>query len=110
MRRVPHDEVPKIVARRIPFGWRLTIATGVEAAWELLENSPIIIDRYRAVTVSFGYSGDSVLNSFAESPTPSHMAQTSFHGLSVCESSVTLLARPFALAERGFSWLGAVRA
>ncbi|MCW1384236.1 DUF2585 domain-containing protein [Novosphingobium sp. KCTC 2891] len=43
--------------------WALAAAVMVEAGWEILENSPIIIDRYRAVTVSWGYSGDSVLNS-----------------------------------------------
>lgn len=46
--------------------WALALAVLVEGSWEILENSPIIIDRYRAVTVSFGYSGDSVLNSFAD--------------------------------------------
>jgi hypothetical protein len=44
----------------------LPIAVAFEAFWELLENSPLIIDRYRAVTVSFGYAGDSVLNSLAD--------------------------------------------
>ena len=38
----------------------------VEAAWEVMENTPMVIDRYRAVTVSFGYSGDSIVNSTAD--------------------------------------------
>lgn len=46
--------------------WALALAVLVEGSWEILENSPIIIDRYRSVTVSFGYSGDSVLNSAAD--------------------------------------------
>jgi hypothetical protein len=46
--------------------WALPIAVLVEAAWEVTENTPMVIDRYRAVTVSWGYSGDSIVNSAAD--------------------------------------------
>jgi hypothetical protein len=49
-----------------PIRWALPIAVAVEAAWEIMENTPMVIDRYRAVTVSFGYSGDSIINSAAD--------------------------------------------
>ena len=49
-----------------PASWALPIAVAFEAFWELLENSPMIIDRYRAVTVSYGYEGDSVINSLSD--------------------------------------------
>ncbi len=54
------------VARRWSVGARFVAVMAVEAAWELLENSPIIIDRYRAATMAWGYSGDSILNSLSD--------------------------------------------
>ena len=56
----------RLVARRWPVGWRLVAATFIEAAWEILENSPIIIERYRSATAALGYSGDSILNSVSD--------------------------------------------
>jgi hypothetical protein len=55
-----------LVARRLAFGWRLGIATVVEAAWEIVENSDAVIERYRSVTISLDYYGDSVLNVVAD--------------------------------------------
>lgn len=49
-----------------PARWALPIAVFVEAAWEIAENTPMIINRYREVTVSWGYSGDSIVNSASD--------------------------------------------
>jgi hypothetical protein len=55
-----------LVARRYPVGWRFLAAVLVEAGWEVIENTPMVIDRYRATTAALGYTGDSVLNSMSD--------------------------------------------
>ena len=55
-----------LVARRWPVERRFLTALLIEAAWEVIENTPWIIDRYRATTAALGYTGDSVLNSVAD--------------------------------------------
>lgn len=55
-----------LVARRWPIGVRFLAALVVETAWEVAENTPMVIDRYREATAALGYSGDSVLNSLAD--------------------------------------------
>lgn len=49
-----------------PLGLRFVLAVTLEAAWEILENTPLIINRYREQTIALDYYGDSVLNSAAD--------------------------------------------
>jgi Protein of unknown function (DUF2585) len=52
--------------RKLPFAWRLIPATALEAGWEIFENTPLVINRYREATMALGYSGDSIGNSLGD--------------------------------------------
>ena len=73
-----------LVARKWTIERRFFAALLVETLWEILENSPVIIDRYREATVAVGYTGDSVLNSL---------------------SDIAMMALGFAAARRLPAWM-----
>lgn len=45
---------------------RLFFAVALECAWEVIENSPWVIQRYRDTTIAEGYTGDSIVNSVSD--------------------------------------------
>ena len=52
--------------RRWTLSARFVLAVAVEAGWELIENTPMVIDRYREATMALGYTGDTILNSVSD--------------------------------------------
>lgn len=76
-----------LVLRRWTVERRFAVALLVEAAWEIAENTPTVIGRYREATAALGYRGDSILNSL---------------------SDVAMMAIGFALARRLPAWASLV--
>lgn len=48
---------------KLTFVQRLLIAMGIEIGWEILENTPFVIEAYRQQALAVGYAGDSTINS-----------------------------------------------
>lgn len=55
-----------LAAPRAPASQRLLLAIGVEALWEILENSSFFVQLYRQQALAQGYTGDSVINSVSD--------------------------------------------
>jgi hypothetical protein len=55
-----------LIARRWPVERRFLAALLIEATWEAIENTPLVIDRYRQTAAALGYNGDSTLNSVSD--------------------------------------------
>lgn len=55
-----------LIAPRTSFALRLALAIGLEATWEVVENTAFVIDRYRQLALAQGYIGDSIINSVGD--------------------------------------------
>lgn len=51
---------------RLTVWQRLVIAVGIEVGWEIIENTPMVIEKYREQALAQGYVGDSILNSVSD--------------------------------------------
>jgi hypothetical protein len=51
---------------KIAESWKIAVTLGLEGVWEVIENSTYVIERYRAQTISLGYTGDTIVNSFGD--------------------------------------------
>jgi uncharacterized protein DUF2585 len=83
---------------RAPLAFRLVLAVAVEGAWEILENTDFIINRYRAETISLDYYGDSIVNSVFDT-----IAMVAGFGLAGL-LPVWLVIAIAAIVELGLAW------
>jgi hypothetical protein len=51
---------------RLSSVWRMVLALAIEAAWEVLENTDFVIQRFRTATMSLDYRGDTIANSMGD--------------------------------------------
>lgn len=55
-----------LIFRKAPFAVVFVLALGIEAGWEIIENTPVVIERYRQTALAAGYFGDSIINSVGD--------------------------------------------
>ena len=55
-----------LLVPRLSTVWRLWLAVTIEAGWEVVENSEVVIRRYREETAALGYHGDTIVNSLGD--------------------------------------------
>jgi len=55
-----------LLFRRLSSSWQVCLALLLEGAWEVFENTPFVVDKYRTETAALGYTGDTVVNSFGD--------------------------------------------
>ena len=55
-----------LVFKRVPSAWQLWLAMLLESAWEVLENTNFVINKYRTETAALGYQGDTIVNSLGD--------------------------------------------
>lgn len=55
-----------LLFRNAPVSARLLLAVMIEVIWEIFENTPFVIERYRGSTIALDYYGDSVVNSLSD--------------------------------------------
>lgn len=89
----------KITGAAIPLGALFLVAVALEIAWEIVENTDMVIQRYRDATIALDYYGDSIVNSVADI-----VAMMIGFGLAAVLPAAATIALALAM-EIGVAWV-----